>query len=244
MNTLYVRQTAQSLVCRVRWVVGSADSYRTQTIGSVRRVTPWAHHGLQRSGTNLTNLRLQSVGLRPINAIDLRGDNPRSKHFRWQTDKSSIPPFIRDTYANTIVVNNLLELNRSARFPDNCRHVVVKKLELDWLSSISNWGISCGWFDDVSEALKQLPLLQRDYEQYYEFWEELATSNPERVIVLSFESFLSEFENSLKKLVGLDLSYDETVLAEVEIERVPQSPELRKKYVTAEIVGRALGETS
>jgi hypothetical protein len=160
-----------------------------------------AHHGLQRSGTNYLNESLWKCGIKPINSFDQQRASTRHKHFRWYSDKSIIPHFLRDLYDNTNVVDSLEQLNDLARYPKNTLHLVIQKERVSWLASILNWGLKCNWFSDKEIALSSLLILLGDYEHYYSFWSDLADKHPNQVVIIQFEQLLSDF-SVLHRLVG------------------------------------------
>jgi hypothetical protein len=193
-----------------------------------------AHHGIQRAGTNYLNICLKKVGVFPLNSFDPQRDSPIHKHFRWQGDKSSIPPFVSAQYGNDVVVDDLFQLNKMASYPNNCKHIVIIKDEKTWLASICNWGLSCGWFSTKTEALKNLGYLKKDYENYYQFWSDIALANQSDVSIIKLENLLGDFNVLLNSLDTIGVNYRVPNGFDGAVETVPMSPKGRVKSVTTD----------
>jgi hypothetical protein len=142
------------------------------------RATPprVAHHGLQRSGTNVLRAALTDLGVTPLNAYDGARDAPSHKHFRWQADQSSI--VMDAAFVNDVVADDLDAVDRLAGYPAGTRHVVVYKQATPWARSIINWGLRCGWWTDLDAAVAALPGSLGEYDAYNEFWQRMERDRP------------------------------------------------------------------
>jgi hypothetical protein len=142
------------------------------------RATPprVAHHGLQRSGTNVLRAALTDLGVTPLNAYDGARDAPSHKHFRWQADQSSI--VMDAAFVNDVVADDLDAVDRLAGYPAGTRHVVVYKRVTPWARSIINWGLRCGWWTDLDAAVAALPGSLGEYDAYNEFWQRMERDRP------------------------------------------------------------------
>lgn len=161
----------------------------------------FAHHGIQRSGTNYLLRILTDLKLWPLNAFDPQRTNPKHKHFRWQSDKSSIK--MHDFYKNDITPSDLNALNSIAGYPRAAKHLVIYKPPEPWLASIVNWGIACGWHHSVEEAANSGKLMDAlgEYDAYYRFWQEIAEANRNRAVMLCYDDV---FERPLLVADALD----------------------------------------
>lgn len=191
------------------------------------------HHGLQRSGTNFLLLALVTYGVPVINYRDPARNNPRHKHFRWQPDKQTIPGFIADQYGNTLNATGPEQLRAICGLSDHAVSVVIRKRREEWLKSICNWGLRCGWFDDVSDALANLPTLVEDWHAFHGFWDALSESEPGRVAVLGYDEIVSDPNVLVEGLrrVGVVVRNPDAPIGFAE---VPQSPQDRRQLVTLE----------
>lgn len=162
----------------------------------------FAHHGIQRSGTNYLLRILIDLKLWPLNAFDPQRTNPKHKHFRWQSDKSSIK--MHDYYKNDITPPDLNGLNSIAGYPVATKHLVIFKPPEPWLASIVNWGIACGWHHSVEEAANSEKLMDAlgEYDAYYRFWQEIAEANRNRAVMLCYDDV---FERPLLVADALDV---------------------------------------
>lgn len=199
-----------------------------------------AHHGIQRAGTNYLNICLKRLGIHPLNSFDGKRNSPRHKHFRWQHDKESIPPFIRSQYGNGLAVDSLSQLNRAASYPAGCRHIVIRKEQNAWLASICNWGLHAGWFSTKSEALGNLAWFRTDYENYYRFWQAMAAANPDAAVLVELERVTGDFGVFLKALGSIGIRYRVPDGFAGFVDTVPMSPAGRTKIVTVDdILGQS-----
>lgn len=194
-----------------------------------------AHHGLQRSGTNYLNECLWRCGNPPLNSFDEARHSPRHKHCRWYSEKASIPSFLIEQYGNNFHVNHLDELNKIANYPKNTSHLVIKKELYSWLASIINWGIKCNWFTDKNNAFDNLNQLILDYDNYYNFWQNLEDRYPQKVSVLSLEKFHDNFNLIIEKQMKLGIEIKNKDF-NGKIDQVDMSPLDRKKIVSRDEV--------
>jgi hypothetical protein len=190
-----------------------------------------AHHGLQRNGTNFLLLSLKKLKINVINEFDPRRCDPRHKHFRWYADKFAIPPFIAKQYGNCSAADTIFDLNRICGYPRDTKHIVVRKKKTSAVVSLANWGLRTGWFSDKEEAVKNFPLLARDYDEYYGYWQELGESYPDWVKVTDFEDLKDGGQHFLDALRELGYELSETP-AGFEFGMVPQSPPGRAKMIS------------
>jgi hypothetical protein len=202
---------------------------------------PLMHHGLQRSGTNYVNACLRRIGATPINAFDPRRASPRHKHFRWQPDKRSIPPFLRSQYGNRMVAEDLAALERIARLPSGCRHLVVRREEIAWLASICSWGLACGWFASHADAIAAIPLLREDRRCYDVFWDAIAGASPASVAIVDADAVRRDLSRLPDALAKLAVPVRVPPAFRGEIDSVPHSPSGRDRRVSRDDVLEAMG---
>ncbi|MEM1018881.1 MAG: hypothetical protein AAGJ09_00140 [Pseudomonadota bacterium] len=221
----------------IRRILGNLSPYAGGKVISLKLVLgrkDWiAHHGMQRNGTNYLLMCLKKLGLDTINGTDPQRNDPRHKHYRWYPSKDSIPQFLLPLYGNKISANSIEQINRICSYPQSTPHIVIKKRPENAVVSIANWGIKCGWFKNKDEAISNLRIIQKDYNEYYKFWQEIELKSSNQVIVLEYESVMedsSKLAESLK-IIGIknlpkkiDLKFD----------GVRQSPKNRKKIITTE----------
>ena len=199
-----------------------------------------AHHGLQRSGTNFLNSCLTELGVFPVNSYDPERTHPSHKHFRWQHDKDSIIP-AAPIYLNQLYVDNIDDLNRFAGYPDKCRHVVIKKDLVEWLTSILNWGIRVNWYNSKHEALESVYSAISDYQAYYSFWERMEVRHPEYVRVVCFSKLKNNPRIIIDVIKDLGLTPKNVNDFTGRFKVVPQSPDGRKSYVNIDDIRLKLG---
>lgn len=192
--------------------------------GAATGRAPVAHHGLQRSGTNYLLQCLVSLRVPVVNMAEPSGCLPWHKHFRWQHDKQTIPSFIRRQYGNELIVDDVAGLNAAAGYPPETRHLVIRKDETDWLVSILNWSLYCGWVENKEAGLCAIPALLADHRAYHQFWQRLADREPERVRIL-------------------DLAFHDHGFTGI-FEEVPKSPPGRARPVVAHDVAMALSSAA
>lgn len=221
----------------IREIHGRLPNFWIKNIYTIKRYVKkdgWlAHHGLQRNGTNYLLIRLKSKKIDVINELDPARNFPQHKHFRWYSSKKNIPKFIVKQYYNNLTVRSVDELNEVCGYPMDTVHIVVQKEIEDAIVSLANWGIRCNWFSNKKNAVENFQNLKADYVEYYKFWNELAKSEPSRVVVLELGRLQSEtgylFE-ALKR-IGIERNCQEDNLEVIE---VPQSPKNRKTLVSKE----------
>lgn len=200
------------------------------------RGTPLAmHHGLQRSGTNYLLLSLLRHGVPVLNYSDPARHDPRHKHCRWQHNKTTLIQPIADQYGNSLLVSNIDELNSICGLHQATRHIVVFKERIDWLQSICNWGLRCGWFANASTALAALTKLAQDYSAYHAFWSAMKDKAPGQVEILQFEKIRCSGTALSTPLTRLGLP-NKPALDSLRISEVPRSPGNRTRAVTKEDV--------
>lgn len=204
---------------------------------------PVAHHGLQRSGTNYLLQCLLSLRVPVVNMAEPSGRLPWHKHFRWQHDKRSIPSFIRRQYGNELIVDDVAGLNVAAGYPPETRHLVIRKDETDWLVSILNWSLYCGWVESKEAGLCVMPALLADHRAYHQFWQRLADREPERVRILDLARVAGCPEDLCEALAALDIAFHDHGFTAI-FEEVPKSPKGRARPVTAHDVAMALSSAA
>lgn len=192
-----------------------------------------AHHGLQRSGTNYLNECLKVLGIKTVNNYDPPRNHPSHKHFRWQENKGSITP-IEPLYYNNLICKDLKSLNEIAGFPDNTKHIVIKKDLISWLTSIVNWGIRVGWFKTKEDALNCCKEAASDYENYYDFWEGMEENNRESVRIIRFDELFNDPNGIIITLKDFGIKYSFNEGFKEKTVEVPKSPADRKNWVTRE----------
>lgn len=190
-----------------------------------------AHHGLQRNGTNFLLLSLKKLKINVINEVDPTRCDPRHKHFRWYADKSVIPYFIAEQYGNCISADTIFDLNRICGYPRDTKHIVIRKKKSSAVVSLANWGLRTGWFSDKQNAVENFPLLVRDYNEYYGFWQQLGASCPSWVKVIDFEDLRDGREHFMNALHEMGYKISDNHVA-FEFGTVPQSPPGRAKVIS------------
>ena len=188
-----------------------------------------AHHGLQRSGTNYLCQCLMQLNIYPLNAFDEVRSSPRHKHCRWYAEKESIPSFLLGQYGNSFNVDNISQLNSVCGYPPATSHLVVFKDKRDWLVSVLNWGMRCGWFAERESALESIPSLVRDYGCYLSFWSKLSINHSGSVALISPEEMFDNpfaFKARLESF-GFKVGH---LRFNGNLALVPQSPPGRKSY--------------
>ncbi len=175
---------------------------------SIRRVFdapkgefPIVHHGIQRSGTNYLCAILERGNYKVINKIDPQRNNPRHKHTRWQHDKSTIN---MDTkYVNEVTASSVESLNRICGYGMAQKHVVLFREPRPWIDAVWRWGLNCEWFPDTATFLDEriYEKYLKEWDAYYSAWESLQGTEPEKVLILSYEALK---ENPIDALDRID----------------------------------------
>lgn len=210
---------------------------------SIKKKTPVAHHGIQRSGTNYLNLCLRSLGVVPVNSFDPARGAPSHKHCRWQSAKKSIMPW-DSRYQNDYQVSELKQLDSLANYPSNCRHIVIQKDFASWLVSILNWGLRVGWFYSKEHAIQKGALLAKaDYEAYYEFWHAQANENPSSVTVIQFEELVSDPRLLIEICKKMEIEMQNLDSYDGLFKELPQSPSGRQILVKKSDIVHIIGST-
>lgn len=210
----------------------------------------WAHvvgqptlalHGLQRSGTNYLLQRLMRAGFPVENAIVLRRNSVRHKHFRWQDDKTTIPGILRPQYGNEIRARSLDEVHAIAGYAATCRHIVIRKHELAWLKSILNWGLRCNWYLNREDALAHGAEMLRDYKAYYEFWTIVGRVHPTRVLFVDYDSVTAVADQLQMALRTIGVRVDRQWPAHESVGEVPMSPADRAEPISENDIKQSFG---
>ena len=189
-----------------------------------------AHHGLQRNGTNFLLHALRHLDVDVINEFDKKRNKPQHKHFRWYSSKENIPEQIYAEYFNSLIAENVHEVNALCNFPRDTKHIVIYKEENSSIVSVLNWGIRVGWFNSKQDALNSYYLYKLDYRLYYSFWKKLANHNPDYVQLLSFEKLIESNNEIADILKNLDIKFNITDL-NLSFKELPQSPRSRKNII-------------
>ncbi|WP_132700719.1 hypothetical protein [Reinekea marinisedimentorum] len=202
-----------------------------------------AHHGIQRSGTNYLLACLDSLNVNVINRFDPARNHPSHKHFRWYQNKEAMPPYVKVEFGNSVCSSSLSELNSLAKFPKNTKHIVIKKDVNHAVCSLMNYGLRKNWFANKNQALLNYQMLLNDYRHYYEFWEGLARSSNE-VVVVNYEQ-ISQNSNRLISCLN-ELGADIPFLREnLVFSEVRMSPKTRKKVILIDdLVGLESGTSA
>jgi len=194
-----------------------------------------AHHGIERSGTNFLRACLLESGVKLINKFDPKEGTPGHKHFRWYKNKALIPSF-RDEFKNTLIVENIETLNSLCAYPKKTKHIVIKKERNNAIFSLANFGIRNGWFKDSNEALNSLDLLAKDFDNYYDFWDDMSRKNPKFVQVVNYESILESSETLHKALIELSIPIKINFPSRFCFKEVYHSPSNRKVFLDHDLV--------
>lgn len=192
---------------------------------SVTKKTKIAHHGIQRSGTNYLCALLEQSGYFVLNSDGPRRDSPAHKHFRWQDDKSTI--VMDRSFSNALHASEIDELNRIANFPRGTKHVVLVKKPGSWLESAYRWGRANGWMDEDADFLGDPSLAAAwlaEWDAYYNKWLQLAEASPGQVLVVSYESLMSDRERVMSRIRQLTGTPALTAAVQESVKRVAHSP--------------------
>ena len=196
------------------------------------RATPLAYHGIQRSGTNYCLKSLRALGCLPINMFDGKRNAPTHKHFRWQSDKTSIT--LEPRFANTVQISGLDDLNRSANYPENTAHLVMQKEIGSWVVSIVNWGLFCGWWPDLETAMADRQAIFEEYHHYHCLWHNLEKQAPEKIEILNLQDVLkgegAPLVNALDRL-GIDIKLGKRSTFDGHFNEVPMSTPRRRDHL-------------
>jgi hypothetical protein len=192
--------------------------------------TNWlAHHGIERSGTNYLRSCLSFLKVDIINEVSGPENNPHHKHFRWYQDKSLIPKF-RSQLLNNINACSLKDINKFCDYPNDTKHIIIKKTLIKGITSIVNYALNDNWFKNKEELKKNIPKILRDYKAYYNFWERISRENPNQVIMISYEDLVASSETLLEVLKKFGISHKVKVPKKLIFNELYQSPKNRKKY--------------
>ena len=166
---------------------------------------PVVHHaGIQRSGTNYLRTLLEgSFGVRVSNAVDPSRDHPRHKHFRVQSNMSTVvmDHAYRHGHAFDKIDGYIQAVApRLGPKPETC--VVIYKDPVNWLESIIRWGIRCHWVSNEEDVLRT-DLWRTwigEYRAYYERWHAFEQAEPSRVKLLQYEALILDREATMTAL--------------------------------------------
>ena len=216
--------------------IKAATSYAGGVVSKCTRrkyvTSGWiAHHGLQRNGTNFLLVSLKKLNIDIINEFDPARNNPKHKHFRWYSEKSKIPGFIRAQYDNTLTAQSVADINRICGYPDDTRHIVIRKKQDDAVVSLANWGLRFDWFDSKDEALASSSHILQDYQEYYAFWEMIASKDPDKAVIINLEDLLGDSTTLLSALRSLGCP-DIPASVSLDFDEIPQSPKSRRNPIT------------
>ena len=202
---------------------------KKQKIKRLFKTKGWiAHHGLERSGTNYLRACLISIEVDLINQFDPKENNPKHKHFRWYEGKYLIPRF-RKQFANNLYVKNIYEINNICGYPAETNHLVIKKSYLAALTSIANYSFNEKWFSNKDEVKKNLNLIYKDYEAYYNFWQTISDKNPSQVQIIMYEDLLLSSTPLINALKKLDINPKIEIPNQFFFDELHQSNKDRKK---------------
>ena len=203
---------------------------RVLKIKRLFKKTNWlAHHGIERSGTNYLRSCLIFLKIDLINEIDGAANNPQHKHFRWYEDKSLIPSF-RSHLLNNINAKNLSDINRLCDYPNDTKHVIVKKTLIKGMTSLANYAANDNWFKSKDEIKKNIPIILEDYKAYYNFWGKISKENPNQVILIYYEDLVASSKTLLEILEKIGISPKVKVPKQLIFDEVDQSPKNREKF--------------
>lgn len=160
-----------------------------------------AHHGIERSGTNILEASLQSFGIVTANGFLNDEDNvPGHKHFRIQADNSSV--VMNPTHEHLWSPGTIQEYSENAGLSRTAKHIVIFKDPANWLVSINRYGAEAGWpgggqiLDDPVLRVSYL----REWSEYYKAWEVFAQAEPQLVLLVQYEVWMQDFAAGLQRI--------------------------------------------
>jgi hypothetical protein len=190
-----------------------------------------AYHGLERNGTNYLARCLKSVTLNILNDHITDRKSFGHKHYRWYSSKDSIIRHYQRYYKTSLGTVNLSTLNKLCDFPENTIHVVIMKEAESACVSFMNFAIRGLYYVDKRAALKDKKCILKDYQEYYQFWENLRKAYSKNVWIIRYENFDTEFTEFVQEVFP-DTGKQKS--ASTYFERVHMSPSHREIYVYPE----------
>lgn len=182
---------------------------------------PIVIQGIQRSGTNYLNEILKNNNYRVLNYYDPQRNNPKHKHFRWQSDKNSISMDSR--YMNNIVVDSISQVNLISGYDEPTKHVVIYRPPEKWLSSIYRWGKSNNWFVNKEEFINsKISLYLNEWDSYYSFWRDMHKKSPSLVSIINYDDLKHDPVKCIKD-INKQLNIDIEPLGNNNIKKVRHS---------------------
>lgn len=157
--------------------------------------------GIQRSGTNFLEKILSELDTKIINKGNIGRDRPEHKHFRIQDNKSSI--FMDKQYFNSIYVENIQDLNLKSYNKKDIKNILIIKDPVNWVLSINRWAKKCNWIPNNNDLRNDFELMTKylkEWDYFHLKWFELS-KDKELILILQWEDFLINFDNSLKKII-------------------------------------------
>jgi Sulfotransferase domain len=160
-----------------------------------------AHHGIERSGTNILEAALHCIGVVTANGFLNDDDNvPGHKHFRIQDGNSS--GVMNPIHEHLWSPSTIQEYSENAGLLSTTKHVVIFKDPANWLVSINRYGAEAGWpgggqiLDDPFLRVTYL----REWSEYYKAWEAFAQAEPHLVLLVQYEVWMQDFTAGLQRI--------------------------------------------
>jgi len=206
-----------------------------------------AYHGIERSGSNYFCACLISINIDLINLFTppksrTKGiTSPMHKHYRWYPNKELIPNH-RKGFINDKIVENIKEINSICGYPEDTRHIVIKKNLLTAITSIANHGLRDNWFEDKKDAENNIELIAKDYKAYYDFWKNMSDLSPSLVQVILYEDLYLSSKPLIYALKKVDLLPKVKIPNKFIFERVEQSPKNRRNVFSKEDIKNVLSK--
>ena len=198
-----------------------------------------AYHGIERSGSNYICACLIFINIDLINLFTppkwrTKGiTSPMHKHYRWYPNKELIPNH-RKGFINDKIVENIKEINSICGYPEDTRHIVIRKSPLNAVTSIANHGLRMKWFEDKKDAENNIESIAKDYEAYYDFWQNMSDLSPSLVQVILYEDLYLSSEPLINALKKVDLLPKVKIPKKFIFERVEQSSKNRSNFFSKE----------
>lgn len=193
---------------------------------------PVVIQGIQRSGTNYLTELLVNADYNVINKIDPKRNDPRHKHFRWQSNKSTIQMDSR--YVNKLTASNIDDINSICCYPNDYKHLVLYRNPTVWLNSIYRWGLECQWFESEEEFIS-LNLHEKyliEWDAYYAFWEMLSDRNPEQVLLINHADLAAQPNKKINEIDSFMNIRRTDEVRQLTVEKIRHSRPLNEKRVT------------
>ena len=205
-----------------------------------------AYHGMERSGSNYFCACLISINIDLINLFApprKNSSSPEHKHYRWYPNKELIPNF-RKEFFNDKIVENIKEINNICGYPEDTRHIIIKKKPLNAVTSIANHGLRMKWFEDKKDAENNIELIAKDYEAYYDFWQNMSDLSPSLVQVILYEDLYLSSKPLINALKNVDLLPKVKIPKKFVFESVYQSPKNRRNVFSNEDIKNILSKSN